>query len=129
MSPGDSNTFGGYNFKYIDYTNEDYPDRDESIAYFQVESNGKSIGVLTPFRAFYPQFRIAATRGAIKSTPKEDFYIVPSQFEDDGSGVFRVLINPMIWWMWVSAPVIIFGTLFSLFPYRRKAKNSVQFTE
>ena len=71
-----------------------------------------------PYRAFYPEFRIAATRGAIHSTPVEDFYLVPSEFRDDGQAVFRVLVNPMVWWMWASGPILVIGTLFSLWPGR-----------
>ena len=77
-------------------------------------------------RADYPSFRIASTIGAIHSTPIEDFYIVPSEFSGGGQAVFRVLINPMVWWMWASGPVMVLGTLLALSPRRRPALADVR---
>ena len=59
---------------------------------------------------------MSATRAAIRSTPIEDFYIVPSEFGDDGRTVFRVYVNPLVWWMWFAAPVLLLGTLLAIFP-------------
>jgi cytochrome c biogenesis factor len=41
---------------------------------------------------------------------------VPSENLPDGSVGFRILVNPMIWWMWVSGPVLILGTVIALWP-------------
>ena len=76
-----------------------------------------------PKRSFYPEFRISSTRGAILTSPIEDFYLIPSEFREDGQAVFRILINPMVWWMWASGPVLIGGTLFSLSPGRKRKKR------
>ena len=122
MEPGDTETLGKYTFKYIGVNEESFSDRVEETAEFKVWSGDKYIGYMYPYRAFYPEFRIAATRGAINSSPMEDFYLVPSEFGDDGQAVFRALINPMIWWMWASCPILVFGTLVSLVP-RRRSKN------
>jgi cytochrome c-type biogenesis protein CcmF len=122
MRPGEIETLGKYTFKYVDVTNKQYDDRLEETAEFEIWVNGKPLGFLYPYRAVYPEFRISATRGAIHSTVMEDFYIVPSSFEKDGQAVFRVLINPMVWWMWASGPVLIVGTLFSL-SYGRKSRK------
>jgi cytochrome c-type biogenesis protein CcmF len=81
---------------------------------------------MEPRRAFYPAFRIGATRAAIRSTPVEDFYIVPSEFNDDGRAVFRVYVNPLVWWMWASGPVIFLGTLFALSPQRQPSPATVR---
>ena len=80
---------------------------------------------MRPYRAFYPEFRIAATRGAIRSTLVEDFYIVPSAFEENGQAVFRILINPLVWWMWASGPLLIAGVLLGMWPQRQLAASTV----
>ena len=66
---------------------------------------------------------MAATRGAINSTLLEDFYLVPSEFREDGQAVFRVLVNPMVWWIWASCPVLVLGTLLSLSPNSRASRR------
>ena len=46
---------------------------------------------------------------------------MPSEFDREGPAIFRVLINPMVWWMWASGPILVLGTLFALSPRRRRA--------
>ncbi|MCH7745590.1 MAG: heme lyase CcmF/NrfE family subunit, partial [Chloroflexi bacterium] len=127
MSPGDTSTLGQYTFRYIGVSQTTYSDRQEDVAEFEVFAGDKYLGIMKPFRAVYPDSRIASTRGAIRSTPIEDFYIVPSQFNDDGTAVFRVLINPMVWWMWASGPILVLGVLLALSPQRQRAPSTVRF--
>lgn len=126
MQPGDVASLGRYTFQYLGVDNNVYADREESVASFLVSANGESLGTMQAYRAFYPDFRISATKGAIRSTPVEDFYIVPSEFQDGGQGVFRVLINPLVWWMWASGPLITLGILFGLWPARQPAVATVR---
>ena len=121
MRPGDTASLGEYTFTYRDVSFTSYPDREESVAELDVYAGDSYIGVMRPFRAVYADFRIAATRGAIRSTPVEDFYIVPSEFDDEGRAVFRVMINPLVWWMWVSGPLMVAGVLLALSPQRQPA--------
>ena len=119
MLPGDVQAFGDYTFKYVGVVHTVHTDRAESIAAFDVWKGERFSGRMEAFRAFYPTFSIASTKGAIRSTPIEDFYIVPSEFGADDQAVFRVLINPMVWWMWASGPVLALGILVGLWPSRR----------
>ena len=121
MSPGDTATLGQYRFTYLGVKNASFADREEEVAAFQLFAGDSFLGVMHTFRAVYPEFRIAATRGAIRSTPVEDFYIVASEFDDDGEAVFRVLINPLVWWMWASGPVLLAGCLLAVWPAARSA--------
>ena len=123
MKPGDIQTLGKYTFKYVGVEEHIYPDRLEEIATFQAWRGDKNVGLMYPKRSFYPEFRISSTRGAILTSPIEDFYLIPSEFREDGQAVFRVLINPMVWWMWASGPFLIGGTLFSLSPGRKRKKR------
>ena len=123
MKPGDIQTLGKYTFKYVGVEEHIYPDRLEEIATFQAWRGDKNLGLMYPKRSFYPEFRISSTRGAILTSPIEDFYLIPSEFREDGQAVFRVLINPMVWWMWASGPVLIGGTLLSLSPGRKRKKR------
>ena len=71
---------------------------------------------MEPGRHFYPSFNMASTRAAIHSTPVEDLYLVTSENMADGSVGVRILVNPLIWWMWVAGPVMVVGTLIALWP-------------
>lgn len=126
LAPGESLEVEGYTIDYIDSSIRQFPDREEQTARFELYSGGRYLGIMEPSRTFYRDFRIGATRAAIRSTPIEDFYVIPSEFSDDGSAVFRVLINPLVWWMWVSGPIMALGTIFALSPQRRPSAVSVR---
>ena len=119
MKPGETASLGAYTFRYLGLSRSAFADRDEEVAEIEVHIGESRVGIMRPFRAFYPKLKMASTRGAIRSTPVEDFYIVPSEFDEDGRAVFRVLINPLVWWMWASGPVMFLGVVFSLWPQRQ----------
>ena len=121
MSVGDEASLGDYSFRYLGVDRFNYADRQEEVVRLEVRSGDKYLGGMEPFRAYFPAFKIAATRGAIRSTPIEDFYVVPSEIQDDGQAVFRVLINPLVWWMWASGPVMLLGVVLGLSPQRLPA--------
>ena len=125
MGIGDSASIGGYTFKYVDIERTSYADREEIIAYFDLYEGDSHLGVVGTQRSIYPDFQVGATRAAIRSTPLKDFYIVPSEFADDGRAVFRVYVNPLVWWMWASGPVLLLGTMLALSPRRGPAPARV----
>lgn len=125
MKPGETSSLGDYTFTYVSLQETVYEDRVEEEALLSVQKGNGSPRMMRPFRAFYPRLRIASTRGAIRSTPLEDFYVVPSTFREDGQAVFRILINPMVWWMWASGPLLFFGMLLAVSPGRRQAKETL----
>ena len=125
MKPGEEFTIQRYTLKYLRVVSNSFADRQEEIAEFQIFSEDTDLGILKANRTYYPDFRIASTRGAIRSTPMEDLYIVPSQFDEDGRGVFRVMVNPMVWWMWASGPILVLGVLVAIGPNFRKRPRRV----
>ena len=118
LAPGESVLMGNYTMRYVSLDSEEYGNRLEEEALFDVTRGGHHIGDMKPVRAFYPGHNVGATKAAIWSTPLEDFYIVPSRFDEDGRGVFRVHIFPLVWWMWASGPVLVLGTLVAISPRR-----------
>ena len=125
MRPGDTRSLGDYSFTYLGVSERSFSDRDEGTASFAVTSGDRDLGIMSTTRTFYRDFRIAATRAAIRSTPLEDFYIVPSEFGEDGQTVFRFYVNPLVWWMWASGPLLALGTLLAVSPRRRLAPAPV----
>jgi cytochrome c-type biogenesis protein CcmF len=104
--------------KYIGVEQTLFADRQESKAQMELYYDGSYLGIIEPGHSFYPSFDISATRAAIRSTLVEDFYVVPSGFGDDGEAVFRVRVNPLVWWMWASGPILLLGTIVALWPQR-----------
>ena len=123
LAPGQTTEVSGYSITYIDSEQRDFPDRAERIATVEiVDEDGRSLGTFRPEQSFYPAFNLRPARAAIHSTPLEDVYIIPNDFFPDGTVGFRVLVNPLVMWMWVAGPVMVLGTLIALWPARSRAR-------
>ena len=118
LQPGESATIEDYELVYLGSIETPKSNRTEFTATVQVFRDGELLETLRTTRAFYPSFNMAATRAAIRSTPVEDLFVVPSENRPDGSVGFRILVNPLIWWMWVAGPVMLVGTVVALWPQR-----------
>jgi len=125
LMPGESVTVEGYTMEYVDTTALAFADRTEFRTTVEVYRDGELLETMHPQRTFHPAFNMASTRAAIRSTPVEDFYVVPSENREDGAVGFRILVNPLVWWMWVAGPVMIFGTVVALWPSRAPARRPV----
>ncbi len=125
LLPGESVTVQGYTLEYVDTTALAFSDRTEFRTTVEVYRDGELLETMHPQRTFHPAFNMASTRAAIRSTPVEDFYVVPSENRDDGAVGFRILVNPLVWWMWVAGPVMILGTVVALWPSRAPVRRPV----
>ena len=126
LSPGESYEIADYRLTYVDTRQEVFSDRTEYLATLEVYRDGELLEVMTARRSFYPAFNMASTLAAIRSTPVEDFYVVPSENRPDGAVGFRILVNPLVWWMWAAGPVLIAGTVVSLWPERRRERAAAR---
>jgi cytochrome c-type biogenesis protein CcmF len=125
LSPGESVVVENYELVYLGSVETPKGNRTEFTSTVQIFRDGDLLETVRPKRDFYPSFNMAATSAAIRSTPVEDLYIVPSENLPDGSVGFRILINPLIWWMWVAGPVMLVGTVVALWPTRVRAPAPV----
>ena len=122
LEPGESFAIRDYELRYVGSAVATKSDRTEFVSTVEVYHDGELLKVMEPKRTFYPAFNMASTLAAIHSTPVEDFYVVPSENLADGAVGFRVLVNPLVWWMWVAGPVLVLGTVVSLWPERSRER-------
>ena len=125
LSPGESTTVNDYELTYLGTIETPKSNRTEFASTVQVRRDGELLETIRTKRVFYPSFNMAATSAAIRSTPVEDLYIVPSENLPDGNVGFRILVNPLIWWMWVAGPVMLVGTVIALWPQKIRAPAPV----
>ena len=121
LAPGERAALGSYEIEYLGGSSTPRPDRVERRAAVQVYKDGEALERLEAGFAFYPAFSMAATRAGIRQTPVEDLYVLASEFAPDGRALFRVHINPLVMWLWVAGPIMVLGTVVSLWPERQRA--------
>lgn len=87
-----------------------------------VFEDGKSIGGMRPQKAYYPTSDQMTTEVAVRTTAREDLYIILAGWNDDGSATLKVVINPLVVWLWIGFIVFIVGTLITMLPDPREAR-------
>ena len=113
---------GEYEVEFVRTDTTRFADRTERTATLRIYRDGQPVETMTAWQAVYPSFRMISTRAAIRSTPMEDLYVLFSEVQPDGrSAAFRLLVNPLMLWMWLSGPVLLLGTVVALWPSRQQA--------
>ncbi|HLE79697.1 MAG TPA: heme lyase CcmF/NrfE family subunit [Dehalococcoidia bacterium] len=63
------------------------------------------------------------TDPGIRSTAREDLYVILAGWTDDGKATFKVLVNPLVMWIWVGGTVIVAGTVLAFWPDAREERR------
>jgi len=90
---------------------------------FRVFHNGNDEGVLSPALKFFPTQQSPIGRAVHQSSLSEDIYLILSGFSevDRNHATLKVLVRPLVVWMWIGGFVIALGTLVCIFPMKKSA--------
>ncbi len=88
---------------------------------FKVFNEGHEIGVLSPALKFFPTQKSPIGRAVFRSTLTDDLYLILSGFSEleQNQATLKVLVRPLLVWMWIGAFVIMLGTIVAVLPHRR----------
>lgn len=114
LKEGETMEIGNYVLTYeeLDF---DLDGRKKTVfANIAIEKGGKHLGYIQPVRAIFPNWDEPSTDVAIRSTLKEDLYIVLNGWEEDRRATLQVKVNPLVKWIWVGTVVIFLGTLLAI---------------
>ena len=90
---------------------------------FRVFHNGNDEGVLSPALKFFPAQQSPIGRAVHRSSLSEDIYLILSGFSevDRNHATLKVLVRPLVVWMWIGGFVIALGTLVCILPMKKSA--------
>ena len=60
---------------------------------------------------------------ALRSTFRDDLYLILSEVDGSGKANVRALLNPMVNWIWAGGFVIVFGAIVTMWPEGRRKKE------
>jgi cytochrome c-type biogenesis protein CcmF len=127
LGRGDAMSIGPYTLKCETYTQDDKPNYSSDWAIIDVFKGGKQIATMYPERRFYKASQQPATMVANRSTLLEDLYIVFSGVnQDTGRPIIKVHLNPLVWWIWAGAHLMLLGTVVALIPNAQAVKLATQ---
>jgi cytochrome c-type biogenesis protein CcmF len=116
MNYGDKMTIGSYTLVCRSYTQDDSPNKASEWAVIDVYKGDKQIDTMTPVREFYKASRQASTKPDIRSTLKEDLYLVYEGQNEKGQPIIKAHLNALVMWIWLGVWIILGGTVLALIP-------------
>jgi cytochrome c-type biogenesis protein CcmF len=85
---------------------------------FRLSRGTDELGILSPALKFFPTQQAPIGRAVHRSTISEDVYLILSGFSeiDKNQATLKVLIRPLLVWIWIGGFVIFLGTLLAILP-------------
>ena len=121
LKPGDRMNVGPYVLELRQLWQQEQPHRFSIGADVAVYRGGKQVGVVTPRQNFYATQEQPVPTPSVRTTPASDVYANLMAFKSDGSdATLRVLIEPLVVWIWIGGGIVCLGALISLWPRRRE---------
>ena len=119
MEPGKDQTVGKYRIHFDRLAHEE--DRQKEMVTGEVTAfgkDGKVIDHLRPAKWFFHGHEgEPTTEVAIRRAPAEDLYITLGGYDlANGTAVIKVVVNPVVDWIWFGFMLLAFGTGIALIP-------------
>ena len=124
LNKGESFSIKNYTLRYEALSSYPTAQTDKIVATLTLFNDNHKVGVLSPEKNMYKGQNQPTTEVAIHSTLKEDLYVILAGYEKD-LATFKVLVNPLVIWLWIGGGIMGLGTVIVMLPNRRK-KNRAQ---
>ena len=121
----ESLTLGNYRVQFEGLKGAQQPTHFRVEAAFRLFRSGKDEGVVTPALKFFPTQQSPIGRAVHQSSLSEDIYLILSGFSqvDRNHATLKVLLRPLVIWMWIGGFVIAFGTLICILPIGKPSEQ------
>ncbi|RJP58853.1 MAG: heme lyase CcmF/NrfE family subunit [Deltaproteobacteria bacterium] len=124
LKKGESFDLKGYTLRYDALTSYPTANKHTVAAILTLFNGGHKVGVLAPEKSLYTGQDQLTTDVAIYTTLKEDLYVILAGYDKDGA-TFKVMINPLVVWLWIGGGVMAFGAAIAMLPDRRKRRETI----
>ena len=129
VKKGETATVSGYTLTYVgmESSTGGAQGSTRNVATFEVSRDGRSLGTIGPHTDIYPVSG-AAVRAVILGRPFEDLFVVADEPFDDTTKTIalRMVIFPLIQWVWIGAIMLCVGAAVSLWPKARRQEQEVR---
>jgi cytochrome c-type biogenesis protein CcmF len=128
LNRGETLDVGAYKIRFEGLRAIQQPTHYRIEGAFQVTNGGRSIGLLSPALKFFPNQQSPVGRAVHRSTLREDIYLILSGFSEleKNRATLKVLVRPLVVWIWLGGAVIALGTLIAIWPVKKLSAVSDQ---
>jgi cytochrome c-type biogenesis protein CcmF len=124
---GESFSVGRFTMTLEDMVSRDTPNQEFLGARLAVFTGGRRVGTLLPGQNFYKAGQNPSTEVDIRSTPREDLYLIMTGFDpQQGQATLKAYLNPLVAWIWIGGGVLILGSWFAMLPDLRERRRSAE---
>ncbi|HEX7588155.1 MAG TPA: heme lyase CcmF/NrfE family subunit [Anaerolineae bacterium] len=125
LKPGESVQLKQFTVQYDGLQIFPTESHDAVSARLTIFENGNRVGTMSPEKDYYispdPNQSQSTTEVAVRTTAMEDLYIVLAGFDSTaGTATLKVIINPLVVWLWIGFGVLVCGTLIAAWPDPRE---------
>ncbi len=120
LNTGESFAVGEYELTFVKLETYKNDAKNGTKAVLLLSTGGKTIDTVYPEKNIYRyegnREINKETEVSLRSTYKDDLYIILSNVNSNTNATFRAIINPMVSWIWAGGFVVLFGALITMMP-------------
>jgi cytochrome c-type biogenesis protein CcmF len=119
MDVDDSATVAGHEITYVGPRTVEQPNKTSIRARVSIDGH-----VYEPAINRFGEGETAVGTPAVATSPTRDVYLALLQVPDEdnaGRIVLRVVVQPLVLWLWIGGAVMLIGTVLAAFPGRRRS--------
>jgi len=119
LAKGESFKIKNYTLRFDALSIYPTASKQKVVATLTVLNDKHLVGVVSPEKSLYRGQNQPTTDVAIHTNFKEDLYVILAGYEKD-LATFKVLVNPLVVWIWIGGGIMVLGTIFVVWPVRRR---------
>jgi cytochrome c-type biogenesis protein CcmF len=119
LKKGESLKIKNYTLRFDALANYPTASRQKVVATLTVLNDEHKVGIVSPEKSLYHGQNQPTTDVAIHTNFKEDLYVILAGYDKDFA-TFKVLVNPLVVWLWIGGGIMVLGTIVVVWPDRRK---------
>ena len=125
LRTGESLSLGRYHILFEGLRGSQQPTHFRVEGAFRVFNKGEDLGILSPALKFFPAQQSPVGRAVYRSNISDDLYLILSGFSElkENQATLKILVRPMVMWMWVGGLVILLGTIVAVWPFRKVSEE------
>ena len=118
LPPNQTGSVGGHDVTFV--STSTVQEQDKTVTRAQIAIDGGK--VYEPALSTFPSFGTPIGTPSVRSSWKDDVYLQILALPDAAGDpiTLRVIVRPLIVWLWIGGIIMAFGTLLAAFPGRRR---------
>jgi cytochrome c-type biogenesis protein CcmF len=131
LDVGQSLAIGRYRLTFEGLRGSQQPTHVRVEGLFRAFKDGVDVGVLTPTLKYFPTQQSPVGRAVMRISLTEDLYVILSGFSDvaQRQATLKVLVRPMVAWIWLGGAVLVLGTLITVWPFAVRVRSAAPAAE